>query len=331
MGVRPARVLLIESDSDLRQLNELILKEFGYEVETAPPTDDPVETVATRRPAVVVLHLRPNEPRDWQILDRLQGDLRTEAVPVVVIAGAPRVEVEARAAPTVRQAVVMPYDIDALRAAVEEALGHPLPAAVLPPPHHPAPEALAFAGRILAERSREITLRAIRRLQQIEPFASHFAKLSAGLVNQLPVIVGAVVVGLQRNLTPEEVVSPSAIREMIRDHVKLRVDQGLSPASVIREYQVLNDQIQGFLRENIGSAPFGVLDVFDVARTVDSYFAEIIRVAVSDLEPTREQRSNVVRAGAHSAEEASPAFTVPSPRSPLRSPSQIPHSVNEGA
>ncbi|SRR5579883_2550564 len=283
MRRKEPRVLLIESQSELRELNELILREAGYQVTLLPPGTDPVTTAAQTSPDVIVVHIRPRQPEDWQIIDRLNADPRTETIPVVALSSSERLLAEARAAPTVEQVIVMPYDIDALQRAVADALKRPPPAAVLPPPLHPPPESLLAAGKLLSAHSREVVLRAISRLQQIEPFTSHFAELSPGLVDNLPVIVGAIIVGLQRDLTPEQVVAPAAIREAIRKHENLRVSQGLTPTAVLQEYQVLNDQMLAFLREQIGEAHFNAVQAFDAARVIDGYIAEILRLAISDF------------------------------------------------
>jgi CheY-like chemotaxis protein len=283
MQTQKPRVLLIEDDSSLRELNTLILREAGYQVETLPTNAEPVAVAARTHPDAIVVHIRYNKPEDWQIIDRLNADPRTETIPVVAISSSERLVAEARAAPVVEQAVVMPYDIDALQRAVAEALHHPPPAAVLPPRHYPPLESLAAAGKLLNAHSREIVLRAISRLQQIEPFKSRFAELSPGLVDNLPVILGAIVVGLQRGLTPEQVVAPPAIHDAIREHVNLRVSQGLTPASVIQEYQVLDDHMLDFLRDHIGEAQFSAVDAFLIARVIHDFTAEILRVAVNDF------------------------------------------------
>lgn len=289
MDQKIPRVLLIEPESDLRALESLILEESGYRVDPLPPDAEPVEYAARTHPDVIVVHVRPGpapraprtEPRDWAVIDSLEADPRTEAIPVVVVSASERVAAEAKAVPIVRQVVVMPYDIDALRNAVANALGNPPPAAVLPPPRGAPAPSLAVAARLVNQHSREIVLRAIRRLQQIQPFASRFAQLSPALVGNLPVILGAIVVALQRNLRPEQVAQAEAIQTAIREHVALRISQGLSPGSVIEEYQVLNDQTLEVLRQHIGEASFSAMDAFDVARTIDLFFAQILRVTVN--------------------------------------------------
>ncbi|HEX5418032.1 MAG TPA: hypothetical protein VFZ25_20435 [Chloroflexota bacterium] len=285
-------MLLVEAAADLRELNELILRDSGYHVEAVAPDTDLVAFAQKTQPDVIVLHIRPNNPADWEIIDHLDADPQTEAIPVVVLSTSERVVTEAHAVPVVREAVVMPYDIDALRDAVAKALGNPPPAAVLPSPYQAPPPTLAFAGTLLSEHSREIVLRTIRRLQQLEPFKSRFAELSPALVGNLPVILGTVVTSIQRSLEPRQVTAPLAIRKAIKAHVELRIHQGVSVDAVIEEYQELYDQILGLLREQIGLVHFTALDAFDVARMVGDFIAQIVRVTVKDfLAQTEHQRA----------------------------------------
>src|SRR5579883_2595746 len=234
MGATGERVLLIEQESDLRQLNELILREAGYAVVTVPPTDDPVEAAARLHPAVIVLRIRAGEPRDWALLDRLEGDARTAATPVVVIAAAAR-------------------------------------------------GVLAAAGALLSRCSREILLRAIRRLQEIEPFRSRFAELSPGLIDNLPLILGAIAAALQRGLEPAEVVGAPPIRSAIREHVRIRERQGLRPETVLEEYRVLEDQIQAFLWAESAGGALDSSGAFAAARAVQEYIAAAGQAAVSEF------------------------------------------------
>lgn len=283
MSVKEPRVLLIDSETDLRSLNELILREAGNQVQALPPNADPVTFVTQTCPDVIVVHVRPNQPDDWRIVDSLNADPATGTIPMVVMSASERTVSEAQAAPIVSQVVVMPYDIDALQRAVAEALKHPPPAAVLPPSIHPPPESLAVAGSLLNTHGREIILRVLSRLKQFEPFKSNFAQLSPGVVDGLPKIMSAMIVGLQRGLTPDQALAPREIQRDIAEHVKLRVRQRLDASSILLEYQTLGDEMLAFLRDYIGEAKFSAIEAFDVARVLHSFVAKTLRIVVEDL------------------------------------------------
>lgn len=280
---KESRVLLIENEVGLRDLNDTILREAGCRVENLPPYSDPADFAAQTLPDVIVVRILPNAPQDWQILDALTANPKTEAIPVVVISSTERNAVEAKAAPNVNQVVIMPYNVDALEQAVANALHHPPPAALLPPSPQPPPKPFAAAGKLLNGNSRSIVLRAIRCLQQMDPFKLHFAELTPGLLDDLPVIYGAIVIGLQRGLTPDHVMHEEAIRNTIREHANLRVSQGLDPGAVLREYQVLNDQMLAFLEVHSGEIPLSASEALDVARAIDGFIAESLRIAIGDF------------------------------------------------
>src|SRR5690242_11320169 len=144
------RVLLIEPNEVLQELNEQILELFGYRVQTAPPNADLVAYVEQTCPEVVVLGVRPNEPDDLNLLDLLQANPRTRQIPVVVITTNPEIGASAKAIPVARDLVVAPYDIDALADAVNTALRNPPPPAALPPAKKTPDAAIMFATTELA-------------------------------------------------------------------------------------------------------------------------------------------------------------------------------------
>ncbi|MGH2460782.1 MAG: hypothetical protein ACRDIY_18150 [Chloroflexota bacterium] len=283
MSTNAPRVLLIDSEADLRSLNELILREAGDQVQILPPNADPVAFAKHASPDAIVVYIRPNHPEDWRIIDSLNADATTDKIPIVVLSTSERTLAEAQAAPVVTRVVVMPYDIDALQRAVAEALKHPPPAAVLPPSAQPPPAALAVAGQILHAHGREIILRVLSRLQQIEPFQARFAELSPGVVNCLPKIMSAMLVGLQRGLTPDQALAPPEIRHDIVEHVELRVRQGLDASAMLLEYQTLNDEMLAFLGDHLGEAKFSAIEAFDVARVLNGFVGKALRIVGDDL------------------------------------------------
>jgi CheY-like chemotaxis protein len=290
MSKKVPRLLLAEGDPSLRALDELILREAGYEVENLPPGEDLIAYAARTQPDALIVDVGPPAPGFWDVIDRLNANPSTDTIPVVVITTAERAAIEARAAPVVREAVIMPYDIDALRHAVARALGSPPPAALLPEIHRAAPPAVAFAADALTGNSRQIVLRTIARLQRDEPFRSRFAELFGSLLDHLPVISGAIVAALRRGLTPEEVRAVPGLRNAVREHIRERIGRGLRPGDILREYQTLEDQMRAVLRDQVGHARFSAMDAVDVDRAIDAFFGELLRVAVDDYADELRQR-----------------------------------------
>src|SRR5262249_5833233 len=153
---------------------------------------------AGTEPDVIVLSVGPTEASGPDLVDRFRSDERTAKIPLVVISSTEQSAVQAQASSNVRETVVMPYDIDALRDAVARALGNPPPVAALPAPTASVSPAIEVAADVLIEHNRRIMLRALERLRQEEPFRSRFGELSRGLIDDLPTILGALTGALQR-------------------------------------------------------------------------------------------------------------------------------------
>jgi CheY-like chemotaxis protein len=269
------RVLLVEYQPDLRDLEALILSDASYTVESALPTVDPLGVAERTSPDVILIDIRATDPAGWQIVDQFDADPATRRIPLVVVSTAERIALEALAAPSVRATLVAPYEIDALPNAVAAALRSPPPAALLPEVTQPVPEAVTFAAQSLLQHARSIILRTIAQLQATEPYASHFSRLSPDMIDDLPVIFAAIVQGICCNLSPTALFAVPAIRHAVDRHVALRRAQGLGAATTIREYHALRDEIGQNVRDLIRQDPLTAIDLFDVYRQVDQFFAEL--------------------------------------------------------
>lgn len=272
--------MLIEYEPALRELGNLVLSEALYQVEIAPPTEDPIPIAEKLNPDVIVLGLRPNEPAVWEIVDRLRLNPRTQMIPVVVITTAETVAAEASASPNVRATVSAPYDIDTLRNAVATAIGNPPPDALLPVAVHPPSETLTVVYQELQRHARTIVLRTIARLQQVEPYTSRFPRLAPALIDDLPVIFSAITNGLYRDLPPVAVYTVDGVEQAIDSHTRLRASQGLGPMTVVREYHTLRDEMVVFLRGLIGRDNVTALDIFDMHAQLDHFFAQLVEIVV---------------------------------------------------
>lgn len=276
-------VLLIELNPEIRELEELVLTGSGYRLEIPPPNVDLGAFAAQSHPDVIVIGISPLESDKWHVVDQLQANTVTNAIPVVVISTAEQTAAASQASPNVRVSVVAPYDIAALEAAVAAALGNPPPAAVLPEATTPVPRMYVAAADALTQNARRIILGTIQGLQQIEPYKSRFPELSKGLIDDLGTMLGAITAGLSRNLTPRQVFSPTEVRRSIQEHVRLRRSQGMGPDAAIYDDQLLRDEVDQFLESIIGSHNFTALDALRVSRKVTSYIEELARIIVADF------------------------------------------------
>lgn len=280
-----ARVLLVEQNPALRDLNETILEEAGCAVEMPPDGVDAVAFAEQSHPQGIVLGIHYNAPQGEHILDQLQANPTTRDIPVVVTATTAQLAAQARATPLARYTIVEPYDIQQLENAVCRALNNPPPAAALPPATQPTPTAIAFATEELAKHARFIVLGAISELQGSEPYHARLPELTPSLVDNLGVIFSAINEGVKRSLPPTRVFAVPAMQQAVEEHVALRKSQGIDLPSIIREYQTLCEHIGRFLQGLVGQDHFTAREVLQIDQVVQRYVAQLVRQAVQCFSP----------------------------------------------
>jgi DNA-binding response OmpR family regulator len=276
-----AVVLLIDPDHDTRELEDLILTDAGYRVVIPPANLSPVSFAAQLRPQVIVAHVRPNAKVKVDLVDQLQADPTSRLIPVVTIAAGEQLAAQAQAGPNVIAAVVAPYDITSLVAAVRTALGHPPPAATLPPPVRPQPAAVAFAATQLVQHARQVVLQTLDRLRQTEPYKSRFDELSVGLVDELGILIGAIATGWQRGLAPSDVFAAAEVQHAINQHGALRRRQGIGLSGAVREMQAFRHQVVIFLEGLAGQSGFTGQDTANLSREVGDYFDVLTPIIIA--------------------------------------------------
>ncbi len=277
------RVLLIEYEPNLRELEALILREASYRVVVASPTVDPVREAERLSPDVVLVDVRPREPRDWLTIDWLRAHPVLRSVPVVVVSAAERIVAQAHAAPNVRGSLHLPFDVGALQHAVALALSDPPIAALLPPATGPVPREVAQTADALLKEARSIVLRTLERLRRSEPYADHFSELSAALIDDLPAVLGAIVNAMQRDLPPATLTAVPAVAQAIARHVESRDRQGVGGLGAIREYRVLHDEMVAFLRQQIGKDARAA-EGSEIDRVIERYVTALVQVVVEQLD-----------------------------------------------
>lgn len=271
-------VLLVETIEDWREIQQEILTDLGFQVIVLPRQENPVDFAARIVPHVIVIHLGPDQPYNSDDVDRFQANPITRNIPIVAVTVSKSTVVQALAGANVGEAILAPFDIIALEAAVLSAVRHPPLAASLPWSPAPPVEAVAFASGELVNHIREIVLRAVERLRSIEPYRSREAGLSVGLVDRLGTMMGAIATGLQRGLDPGEVFAVPEVQYILDEHVRIRLSQGLGLAQMIRENHVLSDQVSEYVQGLIGQAGFRAEDAATVDRRLRTIMFELIRV-----------------------------------------------------
>lgn len=115
----PAVILMIEDDSDIRELLATRIRRMGVEVTTATTGAVGIDKARELNPDLIIIDIGLPDIDGWEVIDALAGDERTRDIPVVVASiSDPRDE-----NPTgVRAHLVKPIRKGALEDAVIEAL-----------------------------------------------------------------------------------------------------------------------------------------------------------------------------------------------------------------
>lgn len=284
MAPRTRRACLVEYDSSLRVLNRLVLEAAGFETLTVPPGDDPVAFAARTRPDLIVVHLGEVPPYTTAIVDRLRDDAATQGIPVCAIATSDQVAAEAQAGPNVPVSVIAPFDLDALEGAVLEALDSPPAAAVLPNPPDTPPTCVTVIGDVLNREARGIVLNVVfRRLRHLEPYRTIFMSSHDHLihvVDHLGTILGAIVTGLQRDLSPSEAFGRPRLQEYVDEHIQLRRKQGLGVLTAVGEYQLLRSECLEVIQGAIGETGVSAAEAVEVVRRILVLFDTLERLVI---------------------------------------------------
>jgi len=80
-------VLVVDDETDVRQLVADVLSEAGFRVVTATSGEEGVAVAQAQRPALVVLDVMMRDMDGYTALTRLRGDPRTHDIPVIVLTG----------------------------------------------------------------------------------------------------------------------------------------------------------------------------------------------------------------------------------------------------
>ncbi len=120
VGTYPPRVLIIEDDPVVRGAVQALLDYFGYESGLAPDGPSGLRRFEGEPWDLVVTDLTLPGMSGWEVVDAIRG--RAPTLPVILITGVddPMVRTRARASHVLL--LLKPFGLDALQAALSEAL-----------------------------------------------------------------------------------------------------------------------------------------------------------------------------------------------------------------
>ena len=84
-AVRPLRVLIVDDDSENRDLLEIILTREGFLVESAASGEGALDVVALRLPDLILLDVMMPGMDGYQVVQELRSKPATRAIPVILL------------------------------------------------------------------------------------------------------------------------------------------------------------------------------------------------------------------------------------------------------
>ena len=112
-------VVIIEDDTDIRELLSSRVRRLGYEVETATTAEAGIRLASELQPAVVIVDIGLPDSDGWSVIDQLAADERTAKIPVVV---ASIVDAKDPRPKSVRAHLVKPIERGVLEDAIQQAV-----------------------------------------------------------------------------------------------------------------------------------------------------------------------------------------------------------------
>jgi two-component system phosphate regulon response regulator PhoB len=86
-AVETCVVLVVDDEPDIRHLVARLLEAAGYEVIEAPHGAAALEHARSRAPKLVVTDLMMPVMNGGELIERLRGDERTAAIPIILLTG----------------------------------------------------------------------------------------------------------------------------------------------------------------------------------------------------------------------------------------------------
>ena len=109
--VRLTRILIVDDDPSIRFVERLILEHEGFEVIEAAHGQAALDLLRTDPlPDLVVTDLMMPVVSGMELIKRLRGELRTQALPIVVVSGNPEHARTFRASGLVSAIINKPFD-----------------------------------------------------------------------------------------------------------------------------------------------------------------------------------------------------------------------------
>jgi CheY-like chemotaxis protein len=288
---RQCRVFIVEHDPDgLEMLKSVIGQMQGCETRGSLAIDpDNLGRIKAFGPELIILDFVPGYTQNWRLLDELRADEATSPIPVLALSTSEPVVEQSVASYNVRRVLIKPFDLDVLDQAVRDLRSAPKPL-IQPASARVGAEELRQAADILAAEAREVVIRWLGKVSEIEPFRSERRLRPQQRIDVMPVVLWGTVVALRTGAPERLFEEKSTFREASTHHAELRRGQGVPLGALAREYELLRDTIWQTLRDK-APPEWTAGDVFRVGEVVHHALDEAIAVAVESYRQAEEREA----------------------------------------
>ena len=240
--VTPQSVLIVDDRHDVLELNRILLEAEGYETIGCSYGAATVERLRRDRPSVLLLDLVLRDETPWELLRRLRQDPSLEDIGVVVTSDAAALVDRALREQSlgVSAGLVMPFDIEALYAAIAAASQRGRPTQII------RVNPLLDRVALLLRRDRQrILLRWVQRLSTFDVFRRQPDLSLAALQGQGSALLDGIAAALELQSSSRDAaaLTVGGGAEAAHAHARLRHAQGAHSTDLAREVSALRREI----------------------------------------------------------------------------------------
>jgi DNA-binding response OmpR family regulator len=121
----PKRILIVEDEEAVRELEKFILEQHGYEVMEARDGLEGLTKAEFRKPDLILLDLMMPDVSGGRMFDEMQEHPATAGIPIVVVTGKPDAHQIYDDQIGSEDVIMKPFEAETLLARIEHHIGGP--------------------------------------------------------------------------------------------------------------------------------------------------------------------------------------------------------------
>lgn len=121
----PKRILIVEDEESVRELEKFLLEQQGYEVIEARDGLEGLTKAEFRRPDLILLDLMMPDVSGGRMFDEIRTHPATAGIPVIVVTGKPDAREMFDEALTPDDIIMKPFEAEMLLSRIRHHIGDP--------------------------------------------------------------------------------------------------------------------------------------------------------------------------------------------------------------